>query len=255
MSSDIRFSVVIPAYNAAVTIGKTIESCLGQSYAAHEIIVVDDASTDNTEEAVKQYAGRIKYIKLLTNTGSATARNKGMGMATGDHIAFLDADDIWHENKLGICASVLSGVPGISLLYHSYTLNDIHTVTIPEGATLYRTPFVKLLQRNLVATPCAVIKNEKKYEFNTDMRYSEDYDLWLRMAYKHKAYFIDIPLTQLGRPLLSEGGVSANKWAMRKGEMRAFTRLVRLNPLFLFSLPFLYSYSLGKHIFKAISGR
>ena len=75
------------------------------------------------------------------------------------------------------------------------------------------------------------------------------------MAYKHKAYFIDIPLTQLGRPVLSKGGISANKWGMRKGELKAFTRLVKLNPLFILSLPFLYSYSLGKHIFKAISGR
>ena len=247
--------MVIPAYNAAQTIGNAIESCLQQSYEAHEIIVVDDASTDETEEVVKQHDGNVRYIKLLKNTGSATARNKGMSIATGDYIAFLDADDIWHENKLGICASILNGVPGIKLLYHTYTLDDINSVNIPEGATLYRTPFVKLLQRNLVATPCAVIKNEKKYEFNTDMRYSEDYDLWLRMAYKHKAYFIDIPLTQLGRPVLSKGGISANKWGMRKGELKAFTRLVKLNPLFILSLPFLYSYSLGKHIFKAISGR
>lgn len=254
-SNDIRFSVVIPAYNAAKTIGRAIDSCLRQSHQAHEIIIIDDASTDDTAEIVKQYHGNIQYIKLLKNVGSGTARNKGMGIATGDYIAFLDADDTWHENKLGICASILNGVPGISLLYHTYTLNDISSVNIPGGATVYQTPFVKLLQKNLIATPCVVIRNDKKYEFNTDMRYMEDYDLWLRIAYKHKAYFIDIPLTQLGRPVLSEGGVSANKWSMRKGELKAFTRLVRLNPLFILSLPLLYTYSLGKHIFKSISGK
>lgn len=252
-SEDIRFSVVIPAYNAGSTIVKTIESALQQTHLPHEVIIVNDASTDNTEDLIESFGERVKHIQLLQNCGSAVARNKGLDVATGDYIAFLDADDRWHEQKLELVASILSAKSDISFLYHSYTLQDIDTITSPEGAILYQTPFVKFLTRNPVATPCAVIRNSKDFRFESSMRYMEDYDLWLRIAYKHKAYFIDIPLTQIGRPILSQGGVSENKWKMRKGELRVFRRLVRLNPLFLPALPFLYTYSLGKHLYKAIS--
>ena len=82
------------------------------------------------------------------------------------------------------------------------------------------------------------------------MRYSEDYDLWLRIGYKYKLYFINIPLTQIFRPINSAGGVSANKWKMRKGEMRAYGRLLKLNPFFLPLMPVLLLSSIGKHIYK-----
>lgn len=255
MSSEgIRISVVIPAYNAANTIVRALETVLQQTHPAYEIIVVNDASTDNTGELVTSFGDRVRYIQLLQNCGSPIARNKGLDAASGDYIAFLDADDLWHERKLELAASILAAKPGINFLYHSYTLSDIRTISIPEGATLYQTPFVKFLVRNPVATPCAIIRNDTTFRFEASMRYMEDYDLWLRIAYKYKAYFIDIPLTQLGRPILSEGGVSANKWKMRKGELKAFRRLLKLNPLFLPLLPFLYSYSIGKHLYKGITG-
>ncbi|WP_276133754.1 glycosyltransferase family 2 protein [Polluticoccus soli] len=253
-SEDIRFSVIIPAYNAGKTIVRAIESALEQTHAPYEIIVINDTSSDNTGELIESFGERVKHIQLLQNCGSAVARNKGLDAASGDYIAFLDADDLWHEQKLELVASILSAKPDISFLYHSYTLQDIRTITSPQGAVLYQTPFVKFLTRNPVATPCAVITNSKEFRFEPSMRYMEDYDLWLRIAYKHKAYFIDIPLTQIGRPVLSEGGISENKWEMRKGELRAFRRLVRLNPLFLPMLPFLYTYSLGKHLYKTVSG-
>ena len=257
MNNDaITFSVVIPAYNAAGTICRAIDSCLRQSYMPHEIIVVDDAGTDNTEEIlINTYGNKITYTRLVQNGGAGLARNKGIERASGNYIAFLDADDIWHEQKLEIAASILGAQPGIYFLYHPYTLNDIHTVTVPGSATLFRLPFIKLLQHNPIATPCAIVRNIPAIRFEPSMRYSEDYDLWLRTAYKYKAYFIDVPLTQIGRPILSEGGVSANKWKMRAGEMKAFRRLMRLNPLFLLAMPFLYTYSLGKHIFKSITGK
>lgn len=256
MSNEaIKFSVVIPAYNAAGTIARAVDSCLRQSYVPYEIIVVDDASTDNTEEILSvTYGDKIIYTRLAQNGGGAVARNKGMERASGNYIAFLDADDLWHEQKLEIAASILEAKPGIYFLFHPYTLNDIHTVTVPGSATLFRLPFIKLLQHNPIATPCAIVRNIPAIRFEPSMRYSEDYDLWLRTAYKYKAYFIDVPLTQIGRPILSGGGVSANKWKMRTGEIKAFRRLMRLNPLFLFAMPFLFTYSIGKHVFKSITG-
>ncbi|MEZ5016669.1 MAG: glycosyltransferase family A protein [Flavipsychrobacter sp.] len=249
---QIKFSVIIPAYNASATIARAVDSCLKQTLAPYEIIIVDDASTDDTETILSTY-NTIQYIKLIQNCGSSVARNKGMDIASGDYIAFLDADDIWHKDKLALLNMVLLARPEINFLYHTYTLNDISTIKLPESGTVYRIPFVKLLNKNTIATPCAIVKTSIAEPFKDSMRYMEDYDLWLRLAYKYKVFYIDMQLTQLGRPVLSKGGVSENKWAMRRGEQRAYRRLVRLNPLFLFLLPLLYTLSFGKHIYKMFS--
>ena len=96
-------SIVTPLYNAEKYIGKTIESVLSQSYDDFEMIIVDDLSIDSSREVVKEYAkkdNKIKLIELESNQGAAVARNKGLEMATGRYIAFIDNDDIWEEDKL-----------------------------------------------------------------------------------------------------------------------------------------------------------
>ena len=94
-------SIITPTYNCAKFIGVTIESVMKQTYENWEMIIVDDASTDNTEEIVRRYDDkRIKYVKLEKNSGAAIARNKAMKLAQGKYMAFLDSDDIWKENKL-----------------------------------------------------------------------------------------------------------------------------------------------------------
>jgi len=250
---EIKFSVIIPAYNAGKTISRAIESVLAQSYPLYEIIVVDDASTDNTCEVVSgSYAGNVQLIQKLTNYGSSVARNTGMNAATGSYFAFLDADDVWHKDKLMLVNTVLSANPGISLFYHPFTMDDITAKQLPENIIVYKLPFVKLLPANIIATSCAVIRNDPSFRFEPTMRYTEDYDLWLRIGYTHKLYFINIPLTQIFRQFTTKGGISENRWQMRKGEMRAYRRLVKLNPLFLFLLPFLLISSIGKYILKSI---
>ena len=253
-TSEITFSVVIAAYNAEATIAKAIDSCLQQSYPPHEIIVVNDCSTDATQEILDGYGNSIQCITMLKNNGPSLARNKGMNAAKGNYIAFLDADDIWHIDKLQIVASVLSSAPNTEFLYHPFSLHPITEKDIPESATLYKLPFVKLLLSNPIATPCAIIKNNSAFRFEETMRYMEDYDLWLKIAHKKGAYFVNVPLTQLGRPVLSAGGASASKWLMRKGELRAYRRLARLNPLYTLLLPILYPFSIAKHFYKMMSG-
>lgn len=252
LNDGLKFSVVIPVYNGAATIQRALDSVMAQSYENYEIIVVDDASTDQTNEILHGYGEQITLIQKVINSGGSVARNAGMDVATGDYIAFLDADDTWHPDKLSLMNTILTTAPSIHLLYHPYTLEPIANKRIPEDIKLFRLPFVKLLPANLIATPCTVIKNDPTFRFDTNMRYTEDYDLWLRIGYKHKLHFINIPLTQLFRPITSEGGVSSNKWAMRKGEMRAYRKLVKLNPLFILLLPILVISSLGKHLVKKV---
>lgn len=249
----IKFSVVIPAYNAAQTISRALESVLVQSHPPHEIIVVDDASNDNTVALVREkFADYVHLIQKVANGGSSVARNSAMEVATGDYIAFLDADDIWHPDKLMLLNTILSSKKDIHLFYHPYTQDNIVNKRLPEDITIYKLPFIKLLPANLIATSCAIIRNDPAYRFDPVMRYTEDFDLWLRIGYKYKIFFIDIPLTQIFRPFTSGGGISENRWKMRKGEMRAYRKLARLNPLFVLMLPMLLLSSLGKHVYKLV---
>lgn len=94
-------SIITPSYNTAKYIGQTIESVLNQTYTNWEMIIVDDCSTDNTEEIVLQYKDdRIKFFKNQKNLGAALSRNFALQLAKGDWIAFLDSDDLWDKKKL-----------------------------------------------------------------------------------------------------------------------------------------------------------
>lgn len=248
---DIRFSVIIPVYNGRNTICRAIDSVLAQSLPAHEIIVVDDASTDDTVSLLETtYDDRVRLIHKISNSGSSLSRNMGMDAATGDYFAFLDADDAWHPDKLSLLSTVFAAHGSITLFYHPFTQEPILNKRLPEDIILYKLPFIKLLPGNVIATSCMVLKNDPAFRFEPTMRYTEDYDLALQVGYKHKIYFINIPLTQIYRGFTTKGGISENRWKMRRGEMRAYSRLTKLNPLFVFLLPFLLLTSLGKHVVK-----
>ena len=95
-------SIVMPSYNTAGYIRESIESVLYQSYPYWELIIVDDCSTDNTDEIIKPYLtdDRIRYLKNEKNSGAAVSRNYALREAKGKWIAFLDSDDLWHPEKL-----------------------------------------------------------------------------------------------------------------------------------------------------------
>lgn len=109
MKSDIRVSVVIPAYNREKTIARCLDSVLHQTFPAFEIIVVDDNSTDDTTKIVKSITDRrVRLITLPSNKGAQAARNIGIRHATGNFIAFLDSDDEWLPEKLEIQVKEIS---------------------------------------------------------------------------------------------------------------------------------------------------
>lgn len=95
-------SIIMPSYNTGEFISKSIESVIAQTYENWELIIVDDCSTDNTDEIIRTYLHdkRIKYIKKKENSGAAVSRNLALQRAQGKWIAFLDSDDLWHPDKL-----------------------------------------------------------------------------------------------------------------------------------------------------------
>jgi teichuronic acid biosynthesis glycosyltransferase TuaG len=243
----LKISVVIPAYNASGTIEAAIESCLRQTLPPHEIIIVDDASTDHTRRLAMQYP-QVYVITQMQNAGPSAARNRGWKEATGDVIAFLDSDDTWHPKKLEVTAHVLLDNEHIHFFAHPYVLNETSVDT--KNITITEKQYFDVLLKNPFQPSCIVVRKVLPERFNESYRYCEDHELSIRVAHQHKAYWINKPLTILGRPQLSKGGASANKWKMRKGELRLYSTIYRQNFLYIFLIPFLWIFSLLKMLRK-----
>lgn len=245
------FSVVIPMYNAQRTIIATVQSCLQQSLPPKEIILVDDCSTDDSVALVNRtFGAKVILIQQPKNAGPAAARNAGWDKATGDFVAFLDSDDQWHPEKLQFCARALQQAD-TDLLWHYYQTGALpaYTNVVP---TLRNTSFFGLLWLNPISTSCVVFRRNLSLRFNETMYYCEDYELVLRHTYAHHTALLPLYLTELDRPVLSVGGLSANRWKMRKGELKAYCSLAKLHPAFYLLLPILLCWSLAKHLLGAI---
>ena len=108
--------------------------------------------------------------------------------------------------------------------------------------------------KNFATTPSVIVKRKLEERFDKAMRYTEDHDLWLRITQKYgKTYFLDAILTVIDRPVRTEGGQSANLWAMRKGEIEMYRKYCKRNKSMLL-FPIYTSYSLSKHILKMLKG-
>ncbi|MEQ1592400.1 MAG: glycosyltransferase [Thiobacillaceae bacterium] len=122
-----RISVIIPAYNAAAYLPRAIESVLAQTWPAHEIIIVDDGSTDSTSETVKPYLTQsvpdVRYIHQV-NAGPSAARNQGVALASGEWIAFLDADDWYYTGRLARHAHMIVADPKLDFLVGNFDYRD-----------------------------------------------------------------------------------------------------------------------------------
>jgi glycosyltransferase involved in cell wall biosynthesis len=123
-------SVIIPVYNGDRYLAEAIQSVLAQTYQPIEIIVIDDGSTDDTAEVAQSFGSLIRYDYQL-NSGSSAARNRGIELASGEFIAFLDADDLWLEDKLALQIEAFNINPDVDIVcghikqFHSPELDEI----------------------------------------------------------------------------------------------------------------------------------
>ena len=130
MENNFSISVIIPVYNCDRYLGEAIESVLKQTYQPSEIIIIDDGSTDKSAEVAKSFGDLIKY-ELQENGGAATARNRGTELATGDYFAFLDADDLWTENKLKLQIEAFNKNPQLDMVF-GY-VEQFHSPELPDN--------------------------------------------------------------------------------------------------------------------------
>jgi glycosyltransferase involved in cell wall biosynthesis len=180
-----RFSIVIPAYQAADTIGQALDSALNQIQPAHEVIVVDDGSTDDLTAALSPYRERIRLIEK-DNGGVASARNAGLNTATGEFMAVLDADDRYHPERLQALTALAMQRPDLDLI-----TTDTRFIVDGRPAGTFResNPFALTRQREAILGSCFVggwpavrlTALRGIGGFDESLRQGEDWDCWLRL--------------------------------------------------------------------------
>jgi len=188
-----KVSVIIPVYNGAGFICDAIDSVFSQTFNDCEIIIVDDGSTDDLTEVLRKYNNRIKYF-YQKNNGPAAARNKGISVSEGEHIAFLDADDIWLPTKLEKQIVLLESGSDIGFVYCDNYFVDADRKIIPDYSReiklLEGDIFLDFFCRHFILTPAVILRKrclDKIGLFNEGLAVGEDYDFFLRLAYLFKA--------------------------------------------------------------------
>ena len=199
-------SVIIPTYNRAYCINKSIQSVLDQTYKNIELLVIDDCSDDNTEEVIKQFNdNRIRYIKLKKNGGPSKARNIGIKKARGEFIAFQDSDDIWYNNKLELQINEFQSDTQCQLVFCQYlSKGEVPTPCPAEqkfDVQKYKYGmFEILLKGNRIGTPTIVIRKdiiEKLGGFNEKIKTLEDWEFVLRVTEKYNIKYINKVLMEV----------------------------------------------------------
>lgn len=249
-------SVVIPAYRARSTVANAIESVERQTLRPYEIIVVDDASADGTMDVIRTLQskypdGWIKTVELAQNVGAGEARNAGWDIAQGTCVAFLDADDTWHPRKLEIQWRYFSLNPSLALCGHGFRFAWEPEADLPESVEINSKPVLRneILLRNPFVTPSAMILRNLPFRFCTGKRHMEDHFLWMEIILSgYSCVKLNARLASIGKPQFGAGGLSAQLWAMEKGELDNYGRLRKLGHISPVCASFLSIYSILKYI-------
>lgn len=226
---DKLVSIIMPTYNCAKFIGKTIESVIAQTYENWELIIVDDCSKDNTEEVVLKYKdNRIKYQRLENNSGAAVARTEAMKKASGSYMAFLDSDDLWKKDKLE------KQLEFMSKNNYNFTCTEYEQID-EEGNKLNKV--IKVKKRadyNRILLDCPVGNStvmynvEKLGKFEVpNIRKRNDDALWLQILKKEK-YIYGMPDILMEYRIRSNS-ISSNKLSLVKYHWQLYREIEHLS--------------------------
>lgn len=223
-------SIITPVYNAAPFIEKTIKSVLEQTYANIEHILVDDCSSDSSEEIIKKMIAdddRIKYIKLSENSGAAVARNTGLDKAKGQYIAFIDSDDVWKKEKLERQIAFMQENK-YAFTYTNFEMvseqGDILSSSVPLPNKL---DYKGLLKNTAIACSTVVIDRFVIGEFRMPLvRKGQDTATWLQILKKYDyAYAFN---EVLGQYRQVEGSISSDRLGALKRTWNTYYNIEKL---------------------------
>lgn len=200
--NNITFSIVIPLYNKQTAISKTLQSVLSQTYANYEVIVVDDGSTDESVERVKNFNDPRLNLIQKENGGVCSARNKGIKEAKYEYIALLDGDDQWHEDYLAEQVRLIKDFPEAKMWGINFAeMNNGKLVRalptgLPDGYRGYIENYFQMQNRvsDLFCSSSVIIDRtifEQVGYFDERIKYAEDNDMWFRIIVKYPVAFYD----------------------------------------------------------------
>ena len=184
-------SVIVPTYNHAHYLGRALQSVIDQDYLNWELIVVDNHSSDNTDEVIKKFIdSRITYLKIHNNGVIAASRNAGIRASKGDWVAFLDSDDWWNANKLQTCCQCID--EKVDLIYHRMKIIDDRQSIFKRTSVntwQVKSPVLRdlLLRGNPIVNSSVMIRKKLINQIGGineqfDMVTAEDYNTWLQIA-------------------------------------------------------------------------
>jgi teichuronic acid biosynthesis glycosyltransferase TuaG len=234
-----KISIILPVYNSFKTIQKTIDSVVNQSYKDWELIIIDDASTDETISIVEQFLknySNIHYYALDVNSGGpAKPRNVGLRLSKYEWIAFIDSDDVWRFDKLEIQVDFLKRNPNVNFVSSLKTFfsEDLHLKLSPPKIEATTISFTDLTKKNRINNSSVLIKKELLSDFNEDLSFIavEDALMWLKITEKGaKCVRINQPLYYYK---LSGDSISANKLVMLRKRLRILKDIYSSRTFFL----------------------
>jgi len=224
-------SIITPLYNCEDIIRETIGSVLAQTYPHWELIIVDDVSTDNSREVVKEYVAkdkRIKLIELSENGGAAIARNKGIEVAEGRFIAFLDSDDLWKETKLEKQVNfMLENDYAFTCTDYEQLVDDTKKIKLIIKARV-KADYRIVIRYNPIGNSTVMYDTLKMGKVHIpEVRKRNDYALWLKILRIEKyVYGINEVLATYR---IRKKSLSRNKVKLIKHQWYVYRKLEKLN--------------------------
>jgi len=252
-------SVIIPCYRCTQTIERAVASIVRQTLPPEEVLLIDDCSDDEGKTLDLIYRLQhelrdsiaMKIISLESNGGPAVARNAGWNAATQPYIAFLDADDEWHPEKLKIQYEYMRGNPKIAVTGHGYSMlpggkSTLHTYSASSCKDISS---LSLLFKNRFPTSSVMLKRNVPFRFASGKRYAEDFYLWQQMAFAGFPIIrIEAPLVHYYKALYGAEGLSGELWKMEKEELSNFLALYRVERINWFLFIVAAGFSVAKHL-------
>jgi teichuronic acid biosynthesis glycosyltransferase TuaG len=231
MDSDDMVSVIMPAYNSEKYVEESIWSVLNQSYENLELLVTDDCSSDGTQQVVEKlvkHDRRVRYFRLNENSGAAVARNNSIKNANGRYIAFLDADDVWLENKLELQLAFMKAHDSAFSFtgYSAYYGDGRFEEKVVDSRTLDRIAHKDLLKKSCTVGCSTVILDRTKLPRieMVNIRTGQDYALWL-MLLRESGQVAHNYKQRLTGYRVREGSISRNKLKKAKRQWQIYREI------------------------------
>jgi len=228
-----RVSAIITTYNRRNFVQEAVDSVLAQSYGDWELFLVDDGSIDGTGEALQGYGERLRYI-FQENEGASAARNRGLELAQGDFIAFLDSDDLWMPQKLQVQVDFMDEHSDCQICYTDETwIRRGRRVNPKKRHAKYSGEIYPHCLPLCIISPSSALMQRSLFEevgvFDPALPVCEDYDLWLRVAARFPVFFIP------QRLIVKRGGhpdqLSQSSWGNDRYRVTALVKILQSGAL------------------------